>query len=266
MRERQYRVEAVVLKRSDFGEADRLLTLFTPDRGKIRALAKGARKLLSRKSGHVELFTHVELMLAKGHQLDIVTQADTRNAFVGLRDNLERLSHAYYLAELVDRFSEEGTENRALYDLLLGALAWVADGESNAALLARYFELHLLLHVGYRPQLFTCLICDRPVEPIENYFSVQAGGVLDPDCAHSQRANTAGHASDAQMISLTALKVLRYLQTRDWQTVRALTLDPKVMSEVEMLMEHYIAYHLERNLKSVEFLQELKHSPSRPTS
>jgi DNA repair protein RecO (recombination protein O) len=266
MRERQYQVQAIVLKRTDFGEADRLLTLFTPDRGKLRVLAKGARKPLSRKSGHVELFTHVDLMLAKGHQLDIVTQADTRESFIALRNNLERLSYAYYLAELVDRFAEEGTENRALYDLLLGALAWVADEKSNAALLARYFELHLLLHVGYRPQLITCLICDKPVEPIDNYFSVQAGGVLDPDCALPQRANPAGHASDAQVISLTALKVLRYLQTRDWQAVRVLTLDAKVMSEVEMLMERYIAYHLERNLKSVEFLQDLKRAPYRPTT
>jgi recombinational DNA repair protein (RecF pathway) len=143
------------------------------------------------------------------------------------------------------------------------ATAWVADEESNAALLARYFELHLLLHVGYRPQLITCLICDKPVEPIDNYFSVQAGGILDPDCALAQRANAAGHASDAQMISLTALKVLRYLQTRDWQVVRTLTLDAKVMSEVEMLMERYIAFHLEHNLKSVEFLQDLKRAPNR---
>ena len=73
MRERLYRVQAIVLRRTDHGEADRLLTLFTSDRGKIRVNAKGARKPSSRKSGHVELFTHVDFMLAKGHQIDVVT-------------------------------------------------------------------------------------------------------------------------------------------------------------------------------------------------
>ena len=117
MRERLYRVQAIVLKRTDYGEADRLLTLFTPDLGKMRAIAKGVRKPSSRKSGHVELFTHSALLLAKGRHLDIVTQADTIDAFMPLRENLERVGYAYYLAELVDRFSEEGTENRALFDL-----------------------------------------------------------------------------------------------------------------------------------------------------
>ncbi len=108
MRDRLYRVEAIVLKRSDYGEADRLLTLFTPDLGKLRAIAKGARKPSSRKSGHVELFTHSALLIARGRHLDVVTQADTLDAFLPLRENLDRLGFAYYLAELVDQFVEEG--------------------------------------------------------------------------------------------------------------------------------------------------------------
>lgn len=139
MRERLYRVEAIVLKRSDFGEADRLLTLYTPDRGKLRAIAKGARKPSSRKSGHVELFTHSTLLLAKGRHLDIVTQADTLDAFLPLRENLERLGYAYYLAELVDQFAEENVENHPLFDLLRRALGWLGDGADDPALLARFF-------------------------------------------------------------------------------------------------------------------------------
>jgi len=258
MRERLYRVEAIVLKRTDHGEADRLLTLFTPDLGKMRAIAKGARKPSSRKSGHVELFTHTHLLLAKGKQLDIVTQADTLDAFVPLRDNLERVGYAYYLAELVDKFSEEGTENRSVFDLLLHALAALSDSTNNPDLLARYFELRLLEYVGYRPQLFNCVHCGKTIEPIDNYFSAEAGGVLDPDCVQTQREQIAGRAYDAQTISLNALKVLRYLQTREWKTVRGLRLNGEAMSEVETLMLRYITHHLERNLKSVEFLRELR--------
>jgi DNA repair protein RecO (recombination protein O) len=254
------------LKRSDFGEADRLLTLYTPDLGKLRAIAKGARKPSSRKSGHVELFTHSALLLAKGQHLDIVTQADTLDAFLPLRENLERLGYAYYLAELVDRFSEEGIENRALFDLLLHALHWLGDDANDPVLLARFFELHLLQHVGYRPQLFHCVSCGAAIEPIENLFSVEAGGVLDPNCMQTQREKLAlsgaegiaGHGRDAQTISLNALKVLRFLQTREYETVRPLRLSADVHTEVEALMQRYIAHHLERNLKSVEFLHRLK--------
>ena len=269
MRDRLYRVEAIVLKRSDFGEADRLLTLYTPDLGKIRAIAKGARKPSSRKSGHVELFTHSALLLAKGRNLDIVTQADTLDAFLPLRENLERLGFAYYLAELVDRFAEEGdpsaraerddgaVENQPLFDLLLHSLAWLGEDATEPALLARFFELRLLMYVGYRPQLFKCVICGKLLEPIANYFSADAGGVIDPDCV-GQREMMYEHARDVQPISLNALKVLRYLQTRGWESVRTLRLSADAHAEVEALMQRYIAHHLERNLKSVEFLKTLK--------
>ncbi|MDE3089923.1 MAG: DNA repair protein RecO [Chloroflexota bacterium] len=282
MRDRLYRVEAIVLKRSDFGEADRLLTLYTPDLGKIRAIAKGARKPSSRKSGHVELFTHSALLLAKGRHLDIVTQADTLDAFVPLRENLERLGLAYYLAELVDRFVAEGdlssqgesfadsdrdeardgasVENRPLFDLLLHALKWLGDDATDPALLARYFELHLLQHVGYRPQLFNCVNCGTVLEPVDNYFSADAGGVIDPNCVTTQRDKLQEHARDLQPLSLNALKVLRYLQTREWETVRALRLSADTHAEVETLTQRYVAHHLERNLKSVDFLRTLKQS------
>lgn len=277
MRDRLYRVEAIILKRTDFGEADRILTLFTPDLGKLRAIAKGARKPSSRKSGHIELFTYSMLLLAKGRHLDVVTQADTLDAFMPLRVSLERLGYAYYLAELLDRFSEEGdpasrvssfsrsstvsdvaAENRPIFELLLHSLRWLGDVGSDPALLARYFELHLLQHVGYQPQLFHCVNCGSPIEPVENFFSSEAGGVIDPLCMQNQRDKIAGHARDAHPIPVNVLKVLRYLQTREYETVRSLRITPDVQAQVELLMYHFLAHHLERNLKSVEFLHQLK--------
>ncbi|MCX7839596.1 MAG: DNA repair protein RecO [Anaerolineae bacterium] len=257
MRERLYRVEAIVLKRTDYGEADRLVTLLTPNLGKLREIAKGVRKPTSRKSGHLELFTHTHLLLAKGKQLDIITQADTLDAFLPLRNNLERIGYAYYLAELVDKFAEEGTENRALFDELLRALAWLGETTTDPDVLARFFELRVLQYAGYRPQLFNCVHCGKSIEPTENYFSVEAGGVLDPECVQTRRAQLE-HAHDAQVIPLDVLKVLRYLQTREWATVRDLCVSGETMLQVETVMLRYITYHLERNLKSVEFLRELK--------
>lgn len=246
------------MRRTDHGEADKLLTLFTPDVGKLRANAKGARKPSSRKSGHVELFTHVDLLLAKGQQIDVVTQADTIDAFIDWRDNLERVSYAYYLAELVDKFSEEGSENRPVFDLLLLALSHLGDQAVNPDVLARFFEMRLLQYVGYRPQLFSCANCGAVIEPRENYFSPEAGGVLGPECVQAAPGDVAFSIRDARAISLDVLKTMRFLQTREWETVRGTRWNVALLADVEYLLQRYIAYHLERDLKSAAFLRELK--------
>ncbi len=249
MRDRLYRVEGVILKRTDVGEADRLLTLYTPDRGKLRAVAKGARKPSARKTGHVELFNRATLMIALGRDLDVVTQADTLESFMPLRNDLDRLSYAYYFAELVDRFTEEEEENRAVYDLLLHALHWLETTEKLPRT-ARYFEMQLLDGVGYRPQLQTCIHCRQELKPEDNFFTPEGGGVLHPQCAESYR--------DAHALSLNALKVLRYLQARDYAEVEKLNLTPKVEAEVEELLHYNLTHWLERNLKSIQFLHTLR--------
>ena len=102
---RSFRVEAVVLRHHDYGEADRLLTLYTRQLGKTRVLAKGARKIASRKAGHIEPFTQVKLQLARGRDMLLVTQADTVDAYLPLRENLILTSQASYVLELLDRFT-----------------------------------------------------------------------------------------------------------------------------------------------------------------
>jgi DNA repair protein RecO (recombination protein O) len=249
-RERIYRTEAIVLRRSDFGEADRLLTVLTPHLGKLRLLAKGARKPTSRKAGHLELFTRTQLLVARGRNLDIVTQAQTIEPHRTLRDDLWRMSHAYYVAELVDRFSEEQAENPLLYQLLGDVLDWICDS-SDLALTMRFFELHMLSLVGYRPQLFECPRCSASLEPVTNYFSAEAGGVLCPRCGEGRRG--------LRPVSVPALKVLRYLQRRTYGQCAQLRLRPSTHAEMEELMRHYLVYTLERQLKSVEFLETLRH-------
>src|SRR5512144_1006336 len=121
---RSFRVDAVVLRHSDYGEADRLLTLFTRQLGKTRVLAKGARKIASRKAGHIEPFTYARLQLAKGRDMLILTQADTVEAYQPLREDLILTSHASYVLELLDRFTyQDETENSAIFNLLTTTLA-----------------------------------------------------------------------------------------------------------------------------------------------
>jgi DNA repair protein RecO (recombination protein O) len=249
VRERLYRTEAIILRRQDFGEADRLLTLYTPGLGKTRVLAKGVRKPTSRKAGHVELFTHSKLLIAKGRNLDIVTQADTVNPFLPLRTELSRASCGYYVAELVDRFTEEHEENLRLFDLLVRALAWLGEAE-DTDLVLRYFELHLLDYVGYRPQLFQCVSCLRSVESSVALFSPAEGGLLCLECGRGQRG--------CREMSPQLLDTLRQLQTRDYGQCRRLSLDRQMHYELQNTMRQYIIYLLERGLKSADFMDTLR--------
>src|SRR5215471_3273000 len=121
MRDRIYRTEALIIRRSDFGEADRLLTLITPQ-GKRRVVAKGARKTTSRLAGHIELFSHATLLLAVGRNLDIITQSVVLHSYDRLRGDIERIGAAYYAAELIDRLTEDEDENRPAFDLLVATL------------------------------------------------------------------------------------------------------------------------------------------------
>ncbi len=248
-RQRVYRTEAIVLRRTDFGEADRLLTALTPGRGKVRLIAKGARKPSSRKSGHVELFSHSQFLVAVGRELDIVTQAETLEPFLPVREDLLRTTYAYYVAELADAFTAERDENRPLFELLKDALGWLCTA-SDLPLVARYYELHLLGLVGYQPQLFVCGSCKKPLVPEVNYLSAADGGVFCRKCGYDRIGMTE--------LSVNALKVLRFLQTRDWETCRLLRLSPASHAEVEQTMNGYITYHLERKLKSVDFIHRLR--------
>lgn len=253
-KERLYRTEAVVLKRSDFGEADRLLTLYTPHLGKIRAIAKGVRRPTSRKGGHVELFVRSRLLLARGRDLDIITQAETVEPYLPLRTDLWRVTYACYVAELLDAFTAEGEENQALYDLLVEALAWLCE-ESDLDRAMRFYELALLEYAGFRPELFACVRCQAEIRPEENFFNAGEGGIV---CARCGSLQPAGEA-----ISLRALKVLRYFQIHDYATCRQIRIGQRTHREVERVMQRYIVYQLERRLKSIEFLQLLRHTSVR---
>lgn len=248
-RERTFRTEAIILKRTDFGEADRLLTLYGREMGKFKAIAKGARKPQSRKTGHVELFMRTQFLCAKGRDLAIITQAEMVEAYSALRDDLVRTTYAAYAVELLDRFTVEEGANVSLFNLLADTLSRLAVHD-DLRLVARYYELHLLGLAGFRPQLFHCLDCQEAIQEQDQFFSVDLGGLLCPNCRAADRS--------ARPITAVAVKVLRYLQSRPWPTVQSLQLKRPLHQELETIIHSYIGHILERDLKSVDFLHRLR--------
>lgn len=250
-----YKTEAIVLRRRDLGEADKVLVLYTPYLGRLSAVAKGVRKPTSRLGGHVELLAHSNMMLAQGRSLDIVTQSQMIHSFPGLRDNLERAGYGFYAAELVERFTEERIENQPLFRLLLNMLTYLEETQ-DPDLALRHFELHALELAGYRPELHRCLNCSAELRPVSNFFSASAGGTLCPNCGPSDRV--------ARPFSLNALKVLRLLQDTAAVGEARVRLDSRLARELEGLLTEYISYILEGEIRSMRFLRDLRRKAVQP--
>ncbi len=247
---RTYRLTGLVLHHRDQGEADRLITLLTPDRGKVVLLAKGARKIPSRKAGHLERFTHVRVQAARGRTWDIITQADTVQTFPRIRTSLKRTAHAYYVSELLLLFAAEEQADRPLFDLALETFHHLNTAD-NLLLVSRWFEAHVLRVVGYQPQLYVCAACNAPLDLNATvHWHPPSGGVLCATCAAARGVRRA--------LSPAAWKLMRYLQTHTFAHASTLPVRPELLREVETYMLDYLQTVLERELRSVAFLRRLR--------
>ena len=246
---RTYQTEAIIIKKIKLGEADRILTLYTPHLGKIQAVAKGVRRPRSKLSGHLELITHSQVSLARGRNLDTITGSQTIDSFLPLKSDLWLTSCALYVTELINQFTADHIENYPLFQLLLETMHRLCQAR-DIELVLHYFELHLLDEVGYRPQLQQCVSCHSPLKPVTNAFSPTDGGVLCPKC--SQRRSL------TYPLSVSALKVLRLLQSSNYDTASKLKMNSELSHELDEVMSHYLEYLLDREVKSAAWLDILR--------
>lgn len=150
MREKTYFTEAVILARKNYGEADRLLVIFSKHYGKLRVIAKGIRRPTSRKKGALELFNHVRLFLAKGKNLDIITEAEAKDSFSGWRKDLTKVGVAYHLSELVTRLLPEHQEHKEVFELLLESFRSLSKLDYWSLYpFIQLFKIGLLEELGY---------------------------------------------------------------------------------------------------------------------
>jgi DNA repair protein RecO (recombination protein O) len=248
-KERTIRTEGIVLRHNDWGEADRMLWVYTRALGKVHILAKGIRKIRSRKAGHLEPFTLTMMLLAKGRDFWIITQAETINAYISLRKDLDRLGHTAYIIELLERFSNEEEENQALYRLVVETLDRI-DREPEPRMAIRYYELRLLDLLGYRPRLFQCIHCGNEIIAEDQFFSIPQGGVVCPGCATQVLSPIP--------ITMETLKYLRHFQRSSYSEACRAHLTPEINKQIEQLMQSYLTFFLERGLNTPSFIQQVK--------
>jgi DNA repair protein RecO (recombination protein O) len=247
---RRYATDAIVLSRFDLGEADRVLTLITPGAGKLKAIAKGIRRPTSRLGGSLEPFAELTVALARGRTFDVVTEVRVGHAWLRLRDSLESAATAWYLAELADRSLEERHAAEPLYALLRRAYELLDAGMAPGRV-ARWYEMHLADELGMRPEVDRCVECDRVLEAEEWFRWVPPlGGVLCQRCP--------GPPRDRSGLSLEGLKLLKAYQRLDIEALAGLRQPAAVEAEVEAAMRDFLRYVLERDARSLAFLDEVR--------
>jgi len=247
---RRYSTDAIVLSRFDYGEADRILTLITPGSGKLKAIAKGIRRPTSRIGGSLEPFAELHVALARGRTFEVVTQVSVGHAWLNLRDSLESTATAWYLAELADRSLEERTAAEPVYTLLRRAYELLDVGMAPGRV-ARLYEMHLADELGVRPEVDRCVECDRFLEVGGRFRWVPPlGGVLCDRCP--------GPPHDRTGLTLEALKLLKAYQRQDVEAISALRLAAATEREVEGALRDFIRIALERDARSLAFLDEIR--------
>ena len=228
-----FRCQGIVLRTVKLGEADRIVTICTKERGKVRAVAKGVRKTKSRFGGRLEPVSHVALQCYEGRQLDTVTQVETIDAFRNVRENLDRLRRAVSMLEAVDAVSQEAEANPRLYKMLAGALSSLEKSDSPLVVAAFFWKLLVL--EGVQPLLNQCAICANTEDLVA--FSLPEGGVLCTSCRRGLP------------ISPGALDLLRRMLGGDLGRVLGEEVGPASF-EVEHLADESLEHHLERRLRS----------------
>ncbi len=233
-----YRDHAIVLRTYKLGEADRIVVVLTRSTGKVRAVAKGVRRTGSKFGSRVEPGSYTQMQLHEGRgELEIVTQAETVEAFHTTRSDLTRLSRAAALLEAVDQLAQERESSPRLFDMLLGGLRTIED--RNPAMVVAAFYLKLLANEGVAPELECCVDCAEATETLA--WAVEAGGVRCGGCGGGRR------------VSDTALAVGRAVLGGGMNAVLDLPEDP-VTHEVEALATASLEAHLERRLRASRVL------------
>ena len=251
---RVYPATGIVLHRTLLGEADKILTIFTREYGKLSAVAKGARKPSSRISGATELFVNARFLMAKGRSLDVVSQCEIIESYPALRLDLDRLARATYICELLDRMTLDRDESACenLHDLTAGALHLLQRTETYPDGAVHAYELYLLAELGYAPVLNTCAKCGKEMWGGTVAFSPSHGGVLCADDRHLAR--------DAAPLSWDAVQALIELRDSDSDRIIHMRVTSRIGAEIARALRAYVAHRLDRSLKSAEFLDQLRHT------
>lgn len=253
------KTEAIVIRTYPLRDAHKIITFYTPDFGKVKAVAYGVKSPKSKLSGRLELLNHGMLLFnfRENRDLQSLSGFELIEGFDGIRDDFTRITYGCYLAELVDAIASEGDANPKIFHLLCNTYQFLQTTE-DVAMLARVFEIKFLDLAGYAPQLSQCANCGANVTAATEkktqgtqamLFSVRHGGMLCNNCKHRD--------TSAYTIAPGSCELLKTLRKTELDKINRIRASTRNHRELKLVLSSFIQYHTERTLKSLKFIESV---------
>jgi len=242
------KIQGVVLKTVNFGEADKIVTLLSKEHGKIQAVAKGARRTRSKLIAGTQLFCYGEFLLFKGKTWYYVNQVEMKNSFYKIRNDLERLSCSTYIIQLISEVAQPEQPCKEIFNLSVEALRMFAEGKGNSQLVLRAVELKIMDLSGFRPVVNRCVNCGKPADLY--YFSPVSGGVVCNDC---KRADLSCYS-----ISPTTIELMKAMLKWNLAKISCIRIEDRLLKELESIMRAYIGIHIDKTFSTIRFMDNIK--------
>lgn len=234
----------------EFKEADKIVTVYTKDYGKITAIAKGVRKTKSKFGSSLEILTYSIFLIYKGRNIDIVSQTEILESFFSTSKEVIKFAFAANCVEIVNKLTEEREINIGLFNLLKEVLHYLR-GTNDPKLLALSFKWQTISILGYRPSLNHCCRCNKSTEDQkEMYFNIREGGLVCNNCIAEDK-------EECIKVYLYFVKLVRKILITPLSTISNATIPDIKMKELEKITDLYIAYHSEKSFKTDRFLKTL---------
>ena len=245
-----YQTTAIVLRSTPYGESDRIVTLYTLDFGKMKGIAKGAKRSRKRFANTLEIGSYIQVAFFEKETQDLVRldHSELIRPFGSLREDITKLAWASYFIELVNELTAERIKNKALFKLLVFFLNLIDQGMLEEEI-QRVFEVRLLSLLGYQPHLDHCTRCQKFLSDEKFFFGIREGGVLCPSCA--------AHLPGLVPISLGTVKTLLLAQSLPLEKVRRLSFSPQSSKESRAVLSVFLREYLGKELKSKKFLEQI---------
>lgn len=246
--------EAIVLKQFDLGEADKIITFYTKDEGKIRAVAKKARNSKNNKISAIVLpYCYNKIKVYKSKSLDRINNVESIHRFESLRNNLEKMAYAAYFAEMVEKVGMEYHPNPELFNLLLQTFyKMIRSSTEELAKINIIFKLLFLKYIGVQPRINYCYECGKKYKTLQRqFFNVKEGGLLCKNCAKNKDG-------ELKRLRQNEVDLIKKIYRSENGALDELQVDIKILNRLDELINEFIIYHLDFSLKSSDFLQIIK--------
>ena len=248
------KTQAIVIRTFPLKEFHKIITFYTPDFGRVKAVAYGVKSPKSRLSGSLELLNHGTLLFQhrENRELQHITDFSLINGFDTIRSDFTRITYGCYFAELVDSIASEGVANPEIFDLLRTTYQFLVEAD-DVPLLARGFEIKFIDCAGYAPELSRCVHCGsemkKTAETFGIAFSIRYGGVLCVDCKNRDGA--------AFAITPGSCELLKMLRKSEWERFNRIRASVRNHQDLKRVLGSFIEYHTERSLKSLKFIENV---------